>query len=460
MRFRLFGTDVEVQLSYLFTTLMLTVLAGQRDHRASIVFVVVSFVSILVHEFGHVLAVRRHGLEPVVVLHSLGGLTIWRDVLPLRRRDYIFISLAGPFAGFAFGGLAVAVEYGLRALGVDVGPYGRVTFAYLRWINFIWGFVNLLPVLPFDGGNVLDQALGPKRIRLSSAISGVVGALVAALFWRLGMAWGTMLFAVSAFGSFQRYRNAAELAEAGERVRKLRGDRGDEVSQEVRALLVSARSALEAENWERARRLALEALEASAGGSADGARQSLEIVAWAMLRSGEGGPAREVAERAAKLGPLDPVLQAELLRDGGDLDGARKILEAARAAGEGRKEVAGPLIQILIEQGQVPRAAAVAFDVVEQLSEDDIRQMGRIAFDASSFDWAARLFEAAFQRQGSSEDAYDAARALARFGALDKALDLLERAVNAGFSDRARAWSDSALERLHGDKLAHLLPPP
>jgi hypothetical protein len=61
---------------------------------------------------------------------------------------------------------------------------------------------------------------------------------------------------------------------------------------------------------------------------------------------------------------------------------------------------------------------------------------------------------------GLGEDAYGAARASAKDGNLEGALELLRRAVEAGFSDRARAWSDSALEALRGSALEAVLPRP
>ena len=122
--------------------------------------------------------------------------------------------------------------------------------------------------------------------------------------------------------------------------------------------------------------------------------------------------------------------------------------------------VGGPLIQILIEQGEVGRAAAIALDIVEALSEEDARQMVTIASDADSYQWASRLSEALFERTGLAEDAYHAARNRALEGDDIAAFILLRRAVAAGFSDAARLWSDAALEKLHGVELEALLPPP
>ena len=71
---------------------------------------------------------------------------------------------------------------------------------------------------------------------------------------------------------------------------------------------------------------------------------------------------------------------------------AQRVLEQARARGDDRKEVVGPLIQILIEQGEVPRAAAVALDIVDALSTDDA---GRALATIRSFDEVLGVLRAA-----------------------------------------------------------------
>ena len=71
------------------------------------------------------------------------------------------------------------------------------------------------------------------------------------------------------------------------------------------------------------------------------------------------------------------------------------------------------------------RASAVAYDIVDSLSEEDARKMAKLAFDSRAFDWSARLYEAVFERQKSAEDAYEAARAHAQDGNYERALDML-----------------------------------
>src|SRR5262245_35749852 len=107
MSFRLFGVDVEVKILFWITALLLGLNQGLELTQPAplLVWILVVFVSILVHEFGHAAAILRHRLEPQISLHFMGGTTTWRALLPLRRLDLVIISLAGPFAQFALAGL-------------------------------------------------------------------------------------------------------------------------------------------------------------------------------------------------------------------------------------------------------------------------------------------------------------------------------------------------------------------
>src|SRR5512142_1497159 len=80
------------------------------------IWVLVVFVSILIHELGHAFAFRRYGQRSRIVLHFAGGLTIPEPVswgstyanVGLTPNQQIFISIAGPGAGFLFAALIIA----------------------------------------------------------------------------------------------------------------------------------------------------------------------------------------------------------------------------------------------------------------------------------------------------------------------------------------------------------------
>ncbi|MBK8259110.1 MAG: site-2 protease family protein [Polyangiaceae bacterium] len=474
MSFRLFGVNVEVRYTFWIMTVFLGASAGRKvDVAAVAIWTALSFFSILAHEYGHAFAVKAYGLEPEIRLHHMGGTTHYRPVLPLSRAADIVISLAGPFAGFFVAAIIVALDYFvLHRTGIFgshitaravAGQRDMVAFAIVQgiWINFFWGLINLIPVLPLDGGHVLEALLGPKRTRITAVISLVAAIGTAVVFFMIGLWFAAILFAFFAHSSLTRLQSEPPIEELSVRRPVVREAA---VPGEILTKLRSARRALAEDDLVQATILANEAVRMTGNYEEPLPRvrlEAYEVLGWAAQLRGEHDEAARWVKAAQQHGVPDAALIGAVLLARGEIKDARKILEAARAAGDDRKEIVGPLIQILIAEGEVPRAAAVAYDIVESLSEDDARQMAQIAFGARAYEWSARLYESVFERTVAAEDAYEAARAYAADGAHEKALECLSRAVAAGFSDAARAWSDAALEPLRSrQKLQTVVPRP
>ena len=118
-----------------------------------------------------------------------------------------------------------------------------------------------------------------------------------------------------------------------------------------------------------------------------------------------------------------------------------------------------------------PTAAALAYAWVSRqwLRAQDVDTRGALWFVGAVtlfIPWLAMvgLSAALFDRTGSPDHGYDAARSRALEGDSSGSLALLRKAVEAGFCDAARVWSDEALEGLHSgeteSELAALLPRP
>jgi membrane-associated protease RseP (regulator of RpoE activity) len=148
---------------------------------ATIVGMVCICISILVHEWGHAYMARRYGGRDIrIVLYGLGGLAMHTGQTTPKERMNILI--AGPGAGFLLGGIVFL----LREFQIDVGPYlAHYAMAWLLWINIVWGMINLVPLYPLDGGQILLTFLGankgPKGELLALKISMVTGCILAIL---------------------------------------------------------------------------------------------------------------------------------------------------------------------------------------------------------------------------------------------------------------------------------------
>ena len=150
----------------------------------------VVFVSILVHEVGHALAFRRFEQEPRVALTGMGGLTYGSAPFRSRREDVI-TSLAGPLTGFVL--LGVPAWLVDQQLDFSDSEFLETVVHDFYFVSFIWSLVNLLPVLPLDGGHIVQAVWGRSRARRVS----VVAALVVVWFLiNYGYSYGVLLFLI------------------------------------------------------------------------------------------------------------------------------------------------------------------------------------------------------------------------------------------------------------------------
>ena len=195
-----------------------------------IVWILVVFVSILIHELGHAIAFRMNGLGSQIVLHIAGGLTVpepvlwgrsWVQVSLTPQQDAI-VSLAGPLAGFLLAAFTTVASIAVggtvvltRMFGIipwfDVfipsNPILNLIVGTIIWVNLFWGFINLLPVYPLDGGNVarnvmttLDPSNGLRKSLQVSMITGIVMAVLGLILFQ--STYITLLYGLLAFQSY------------------------------------------------------------------------------------------------------------------------------------------------------------------------------------------------------------------------------------------------------------------
>jgi len=185
LNFRLFGTPVRV---HPFFWVVMFVLGyqpsdgGMQDNtKVALVWTVAAFISILVHEFGHVLSARAfHWRTDEVVLYYCGGYAALHP--PRGHRlviNDILISLAGPCAGFLLYGIIwLGIEFAPHMLG-EMGDLGLYFWSFMLYINLYWGLFNLLPIYPLDGGQVVRTFL-TATFRGGSTAATFISCLTAA----------------------------------------------------------------------------------------------------------------------------------------------------------------------------------------------------------------------------------------------------------------------------------------
>jgi Zn-dependent protease len=192
LSFRLGKIPVRIQPSF-FLIAVLFGLIG-TDLRILVAWVAIVLVSVLLHELGHAGMGLAFGLSPSIELHTMGGTTSWSGGPALSTTKRIAISLAGPFAGF---GVAAIVRYALGPGLFPPTPLGAFIYDNLLFVNFGWGVLNLLPMLPLDGGNVMTQLLnaltGGRGERPARIVSIAVASLAVAVALAFQYWWGGLL---------------------------------------------------------------------------------------------------------------------------------------------------------------------------------------------------------------------------------------------------------------------------
>jgi Zn-dependent protease len=138
---------------------------------------------ILVHEYGHVLAMNRVGMGParIHIVPFLGGLATGQRN-PKSEWDGVLVSLAGP----AFGLLAMIPLVGLWML------LGGSDWLYAAFFIGALNLLNLVPAAPLDGSKAIGPVLAKVHPLLERAVLVAIG--VAVVWW--GVTTGRLLLAV------------------------------------------------------------------------------------------------------------------------------------------------------------------------------------------------------------------------------------------------------------------------
>jgi Zn-dependent protease/CBS domain-containing protein len=167
---RLFGIPLRVHISWLiiFGLISWSLAAGYFPTQLpdlpvwsywlkAIVAAAMFFVSIILHELGHSLVARHHGIGIAsITLFVFGGVSQMKEE-PSQARQELQIAIVGPVIS-----LALAVLFGvlsaLTATGGEPTPLG-VVLSYLAAVNLLVAVFNMLPAFPLDGGRVVRALL-------------------------------------------------------------------------------------------------------------------------------------------------------------------------------------------------------------------------------------------------------------------------------------------------------------
>ncbi len=184
---------------------LLSLLGSGGSPLEAFLWLIVIIVSLLVHEMGHALTATFFGQRATVELMGYGGLTL-REGGRLSLPKEFLIVVNGPAAGFVLFVLSSYVLLKFPSLPLALTYAFQVSVS----VNFFWTLVNLLPVVPLDGGRlvgiILEGVFGFKGMRYSYLSSFIFSVGFAICFLLLQQIVPGVLFTLFAFESFKMWR--------------------------------------------------------------------------------------------------------------------------------------------------------------------------------------------------------------------------------------------------------------
>ncbi|MFW5875143.1 MAG: M50 family metallopeptidase [Myxococcota bacterium] len=312
--FRLFDIPIRVHPFFFITAVFIGLQTAHAQWLERLmIWIPLMFLGVLLHELGHALAGRAFGLVPSIELYALGGLTWWQEGKPLGPWRSIFVSLAGPMVGIAIGLAGLAA---LWSSSLPEESLQRYALLSLVWVNLGWGLLNLLPMLPLDGGNVMasffELVAKKNGRRFARYLSIAVAAALAA--WALA---ASQIFAVLLL-AFLAWNN----------IRDLRSEKQMRALLPYRGLLEKAYAGLAEGDSLRVLGAAQELA------SADHPQVQAEgqlLLAWGRLLRGDTFGARAATDAIPGVAGEDSALQGALLLADGDEEGALRHFEVVGA---------------------------------------------------------------------------------------------------------------------------------
>ncbi len=412
----------------------------------------------LLHELGHAAVIRAFGHRPFVILHALGGTTAYSAqttspeapsteagvitpvLAPARKGPHpaakLFISLSGPVAGFVFAALSLAIA---RALGVVLtGDTGAsVALRYVIVVNVALGVINLIPMLPLDGGHALAAALealfprvGTKIARVSSLAIGVILLAVSVGY---GLIAPGMLLVIALIGNYRDYRFERDIAPTMRLAGRVR----------------EGFNALSQSNYALADEMATLLLQDAYASGETGEpfevylSAGAHLRAWAALGRGQAQAAADAMALVPEGRAVDPSLRAAVLLALGDAPNAAHLLREIYAQSSApHVSITERLVEAHVLAGLFDQLADVLASRTHDVARDTFARALDGAFASSAFSAAARIADVAFTTTRDPEFAVDSARAWCRHGDFEKGLDAIKRARRAGFLDVEKLAAD------------------
>ena len=178
---RVAGIQLRIHITFLLLIGWVAIVSA-----SAAIFVLLLFLCVVLHEFGHAIAAKGYGINtPDITLLPIGGVARL-ERMPEEPRQELVIAIAGPLVNVIIAA-CLFVVIGARA-NVTAGVARGDLLIDLFKINVWLVLFNLLPAFPMDGGRVL-RALLASRMTYARAtqVAATVGQAFAFFFGIVGL---------------------------------------------------------------------------------------------------------------------------------------------------------------------------------------------------------------------------------------------------------------------------------
>ncbi len=170
MILNIFGVRVEVSVP--FTVILAFLLINDQTGLMS-----ASLFAVLFHELGHLFAMLFYRLQPQSIKLSSAGILICGSAF-CTAKENIIISLFGPFVN-----LLLTFVFWVLA-----NVLGSTLFLYFAAVQFLVGFINILPIKGLDGGSVLYCILSRFKNVNADLVCNVTSLILSCVMLTVGVA--------------------------------------------------------------------------------------------------------------------------------------------------------------------------------------------------------------------------------------------------------------------------------
>ncbi len=190
---QLFGIKIGLHRFVPVLALGFTIIAGGANPALMgiiVLYIVVLFSLVLLHELGHSLVARHFDIKvSQITLWPLGGVA-WMEEIPEDSKIEGLIAVAGPAVNLALALLAAPL-----LLVPGIGALAQIFIL----MNLMLGIFNLFPAFPMDGGRVLRAYFARKGDWLEATEKAVrVGKVLAIAGAILGLFTGRFMIPILA----------------------------------------------------------------------------------------------------------------------------------------------------------------------------------------------------------------------------------------------------------------------